>query len=163
MNIDIKEVCENYIIYEKLEQIKKHSTNNELIFLCVGNSKIWYDSFGPMVGSVLKALNFKHYIYGNNKFNINSDNLNDYVNLIYTFHNNPCIIVIDSCISNTNQPHIKIEKGSIICASLSKNSMDIGNFNIKFCINKEILLKNEIYNVMIKEIKKICRFINFVF
>ena len=153
------EVLENYKIYENVKDLKEISKKTTLIFLCVGNSKIWYDSFGPIFGSLLKLLNFNYYIYGNLKSNINANNIEDYIDMIYKFHEKPFIIVIDNAISNEEIPKIKIINGSINCAVFSKKNILVGDMGILYCLNKKHLQNLNNYNLMLKDIARMILFV----
>jgi len=61
-NINIAQ--NNYNLYKSLEKMIKKAGKREIIFLCVGNPKIWFDSFGPIVGSVLKHLKIEKLFMG---------------------------------------------------------------------------------------------------
>lgn len=159
-NINIAQ--NNYNLYKSLEKMIKKAGKREIIFLCVGNPKIWFDSFGPIVGSVLKHLKIEKFIYGNTLSYINAKNIEHYVKMIYGFHTNPFIIVFDNAISNDLEPTLKIREGEIKCASFSKNPVYVGDYNITYCLNKNHLKNNNIYFSMIKDLKNLIRMIYFV-
>lgn len=154
-------VYENYLIFDKIFKLSKISKEKQLIFLCVGNSKIWFDSFGPIVGSILKLFDLGYYIYGNTKSNITSNNLNSYIEMIYRFHNNPYIVVFDNAISKTQKPMLKIKEEPIYCSVL-KNSVLVGDMSVTYCVNSEDIKHCENYEYMLISIKKIVRMIYFV-
>ena len=50
---------------------------SDVIFLCIGTNKVVGDSFGPIIGEILKN-NIKHpkiNIIGNLKYNVNANNI----------------------------------------------------------------------------------------
>lgn len=147
----------NFNLYKKIEEMLKKGRNKEIIFLCVGNPKIWFDSFGPIIGSILKHLNIEKFIYGNTLSYINAENIESYIKMIYGFHTNPFIIVFDNALSNVSEPTLKIKEGEVKCASLSKNAVYVGDYNITYCLNKNHLKDNKNYFKMIKEIKNMVR------
>ena len=156
-------VLENYNILSKIEKLKEISKKQEVVFLCVGNPKIWFDSFGPMMGSLLKYLNLEKFIYGNLKSPIKAENLEQYVNMIYRFHINPFVVVIDSAISKASNIQLKIKEGAIKCACLSDNPLEVGDMSIMLCISKEKMLNSNNYKVLLNDVKKLSWFINYVF
>lgn len=150
---------QNYNMYQCLE--KAATQGREVVFLCVGNSKVWYDSFGPLLGGVLQCLNLNKFIYGNHKYNITAKNLGEFVNLIYRFHNNPFIIVIDSCLSRSTG--LKVSLSPCEVAAFSDEKRVIGDLSINYLINKEEIKSPSNFSKMLREIKNVARFINFVF
>ena len=156
-------VIENYNIYQQLEFLKKQAAQREVVFLCVGNSKVWFDSFGPLVGSFLQYLEFPKYIYGNLKTSITKSNVEKYIDMIYKFHINPFIVVIDSAISNTLVPKIKIKKGQTTVACMSDNPVMVGDYSILFCLNKKQMKDSFYYKNLFTCVKKVGRMIKFIF
>lgn len=153
---------ENYNIIKLLEKASKIAESREVVFLCVGNSSIWFDSFGPMVASLLMATNLKMFIYGNIKANIKADNLEEYVNLIYKFHVDPYVIVIDSALSKTSRG-LRVKEGATECGALSNSPCLVGDLSITFCMDREFIRSVENYDKLKKEVKRIGRFILFSF
>jgi len=161
-NLEILKVYKNLEIYEKLMCLKEIDKKRQIVFLCVGNFKIWFDSFGPIFGSLLKLLDFKYYIYGNIKSNITAKNINEYIDIIYKFHNNPYVIVIDNAVSNEEKPTLKIYEGETQCACLDNNGVLVGDLGIIYCLNKKNIKKPQLYYEMIKEIKTVVRWLQFI-
>lgn len=130
----------------------------KIVFMCVGNSKVWYDSFGPIVGSLLtNTYKIKSYVYGNCEKNITRTNLLSYINFIKTKHFNKKIIVIDSAINDS--PDIKIvvfRKGGVVCAYY-ENNVGIGDMGI-LCPVKTI--ESETNNI--KKIVSLAMTISFI-
>ena len=156
-------VYDNFNKYQTLKKIKNECGKRTIIFLCVGNSKIWYDSFGPVIGSLLKMLNCGYYVYGNTQSNITAKNIKDYIEMIYKFHENPYIIVFDNAISNESNPTLKIIKGQTTCAAMSDDNIKVGNLSIIYCFNNKHLKEKNNYYEMLNEIKKVLRLIKFSF
>ena len=149
-----KEFSEYYLILEKLIKI---SEEREVVFLCVGNSRVWYDCFGPIFGSVLISLGINKYIYGNTKFNITANNVSYFVELIYKFHNNPYIIVVDSILDGNFCGGLKIREKSIICAGLSNSPLEIGDMSITYSIDINNKQKYYLLDDILQKIKKMSR------
>ena len=157
--LNLCECYKNYNLYNSLSHLSKIKKEKEIVFLCVGNPKIWFDSFGPIIGSVLKNLNIKKYIYGNTRYPIVASNLKMFVDMIYRFHVNPYIIVFDNAISNCLVPTLKIKEGPVNCAVLSDESIEVGDLSIIYCFNKENIKNCNNYYEMFKEMKKLLRFL----
>ena len=138
------------------------SKNREVVFLCVGNSKIWFDSFGPMIGSLLMYLNIDKFIYGNLKKNIKGDNIEEYIDMIYRFHHNPYIVVFDSAISNREEVYLKIREGSTRCASFSSSPVDVGDLSVLLCFSKNNIKNLSNYKLLLKNVKKVAGFIKLI-
>lgn len=117
-----------------IERILKNKLNNNKnkVFICIGSSLCVGDSLGPRVGEILSAnINLKTVkIIGNNKININNQNINYITKVVNQNFNNPYIILIDSALAS------KELLGKII---INKNNMIIGK-----AIENENLVKCDI-------------------
>jgi len=165
MNIKIVNIKQNIEMLYRFENFIKNNYNN-LIFLCVGNSDVWYDSFGPIVGTLLKdKYNIPCFVYGNIYNNIKLSNLNNYIKWIKKIHFNKKIIVIDAALTNENNNILHIRKGETKCAYFNKDSLSIGdysvlcpvknefdskNFNFKNIINNSLIIVEIIYKTILK-------------
>ena len=156
-------IWNNIESFEKLHQLKKISQNRELVFLCVGNSKVWYDSFGPMFGSLLQFIGLEYYVYGNIKSNVNKDNIADYVDKIKRFHINPYIVVVDNALSYQEEFAINIINHPIKPAFLSNDTMLVGDSAILCLTPYKDIKSSKNYFKMFKEIEKISNLIKLVF
>ena len=73
--------------------------NTNIVFLCLGTSKLLADAFGPMVGSLLKTkYNIATFVYGDLNRNINAINIDEYLSMVRRFHPTAHIIIIDSAL-----------------------------------------------------------------
>ncbi len=79
------------------------NNNFNLIFLCVGNSNVVADLFGPMCGSLLKQKNKNLNVFGTLENNVTSKNLEKIFNKIKQEYVNPLIIVIDSALGQVEE------------------------------------------------------------
>lgn len=165
MDYKINKILNNIKNLKFFENFIKENHNN-LVFLCVGNSNVWYDSFGPIIGSLLKEkFNIPCFVYGNITNNINSKNLNSYIKWINKIHFDKKIVLFDSALTNENDIYVKIKKGSTKCAFYKKDSLSIGdisvlcpikenenlkNFNFKELLNNVLLISNIISNSILK-------------
>ena len=135
-------------LYKFSKIIGESRTNSysNIVFLCIGTSKIIGDSFGPLVGKKLKdkIRKEKIVILGDLKDNISALNIEKTVNKVKKTYNNPLIIAIDAALSRKEDiGKIKIYPYGIkIRKSLENNENKIGNFSIKAVVatdNKETL------------------------
>lgn len=126
---------------ENLFDIKEFS---DIIFLCIGSSRIIGDAIGPIVGSNLKYIenNYIH-IYGSIEKNLNFNNAKEIIENINFKYKNPCIITIDSALSNKYDfGNIILEKGFMkIGKALEKNLCIYSNLNIKCVVGKKFFDK----------------------
>lgn len=124
---------------EKISKISICSGFSNIIFLCVGTSKIIGDSLGPIIGSKLKCLEneFIH-IYGTIEQNLNFMNAKMIIEKINSIYENPYIITIDAALSNKGRiGDITIETGYIkIGKALEKSLCFYSNINIKCIVGK---------------------------
>lgn len=157
----ILEVEKNISIIEKLEKVKNQKRN--VVFLCVGNSSVWFDSFGPIVGSFLQTRGVDNFVYGNVRSNILMKNICEYVDMIHKFHVNPYIIVVDSSVSDVSSFELLVKEESTICGAFSENPCQIGDLKIACLVPSKDVFSDKNKNRFASQIKKICLFLNFVF
>jgi len=69
-----------------------------LVFLCIGTTKIIGDSVGPRGGDKLRANDAQAYVYGNTLRQVTAINVEDYAKMISQRHANDVVIVIDSAL-----------------------------------------------------------------
>lgn len=132
---------------------------SDLIFICIGTNKIVGDSFGPIIGEILKrnVKDRKIKVIGDLTNNINSKNIK---NIKYNC-DNPYVISIDSALSDTIEPGnvFIIKKGLVPGSALNKKAIAIGNIAIKGIVAKDekSLIKNY-YNLKNADYKLILKF-----
>lgn len=161
-----EELYNNFIsdFSTKIYNLKSDEPFSHYIFLCVGSDKITGDAFGPLVGDKLQNL-FKNYynniiVEGTLENTVSATNIKTTVNQIYTKYKKPCIIAIDSALSN------KEDIGKIIVADTkmklgkgtNKNIMAVGDISIKGIVAQDYkiarynfsTLQNTSLNLVIK-------------
>ncbi len=85
-----------------------------LVFLCVGTTKIIGDSVGPKVGDRLRENNIEAFVYGNSQRQVTAINVDDYVRMIKAKHADDLLVVIDSALGKTDDiGTIKVTKNGI--------------------------------------------------
>ena len=154
-DLEIYKILINIELANCIEKIKKTSLTRDVVFLCVGNSKVWYDSFGPMMGSLLQFFGVKNYVYGNIRSNIHKDNIHEYIKIINKFHYNPYIVVFDNAFSNNDEFGIKIMEDGVECAAFSNDPAYVGDLSILCLTPCQFIKENRHYADMLGEIKKL--------
>ena len=118
---------------EKLDNLIMNNEFSNIIFLCIGTSKIIGDAIGPIVGSKLKSIeNGYIQIYGTLENNLNFNNTKEILENINSNYTKPCIITIDAALSNNNLGNIILGNGFIkIGKALEKCLCFYSDVNIK--------------------------------
>lgn len=127
------------------------------VFLCVGTNKIKNDCFGPNMGSILKK-NFRFFVYGSLKREVNGLNFVEVFNFIKKKHENAPVIVIDNVlIKNSNNIKLIFKNEGIFPRGLSNNkhligdaSLLINGFEYNNCDNFK-----DLYKIIFLAIKKL--------
>lgn len=76
------------------------NNKKEIVFLCIGTDALLGDSFGPLVGYMLKKKKLPGYIHviGELQNTINIKNVFNISEKIYQTYYNPLVIVIDAAL-----------------------------------------------------------------
>lgn len=136
--------------FSKIMERYKQNEYSQIIFLCIGSSKIIGDSFGPLVGNKLKQkISSKDIIVvGDLKNNICALNIDKNIEIIKNNYKKPLIIAIDAALSrNEDIGKIKIYPYGIkIRKALDDEEKIIGDLSIKAVVanNKKIGISNYI-------------------
>lgn len=113
------------------QEIKRHVTNP--VYMCIGTDKVFSDSLGPKVGSLLNENMEKPcFVYGLRKQNITAENLVYCHQFIKQMHPNSQIVVVDAAVGTREQiGKIQISHGGIIPgAATNKNLPSVGDVSI---------------------------------
>lgn len=137
-------------------------SNKDIVFVCIGTTSIIGDSFGPVVGTVLKKIlrqNKNVTVIGDILNCITYKEIKSNMNIINNKYPNSLIIVIDSALadrSNIGKVYIQ-NRGLKYAESLRKNNEIIGNMSIKAVVGENCFdnAKNfyNLKNVSIHRIK----------
>lgn len=103
------------------------------VFMCIGTDKVFADSLGPRVGSMLNArLQVPRYVYGLNERNITAENLAYCYDFIRRFHPSNQIVVIDAAVGTADQlGNVQLCDGGIVPgAATNKNLPEVGDVSI---------------------------------
>ena len=97
--------------------------------LCVGNSKIIGDCFGPLVGeSLISKYNIPIHIYGRKNRNITSSSLHDFYTMILQYHDG--ILVLDSALCPSPYLGTLSFQDTSCVVDILHHPQKIGNFHI---------------------------------
>lgn len=138
---------------EQIVNLINHNRFSNIIFLCIGTSKIIGDAIGPMVGSNIKSLENEYvHIYGTVENNLNFNNAKKIIEDINSNYINPCIITIDAALSNNNNSgDIVLGKGFMkIGKALEKSLCFYSDINIKCVVGKYSYNKNRNFDILQK-------------
>ena len=147
--------CQTYTKFKEnlLYEINKVKNQySDYVFLCIGTSKITGDAFGPFVGEFLtNIIPNEEYIHviGNIKNNVSYLNAENSIKQIYEQFENPCIIAIDSALSNTkNIGEIFVRNTPVkLGKCIGKKKYEIGNISITGVVGPNVDLP--FYNFLI--------------
>lgn len=112
---------------------KELAQNKSPVFMCIGTEKVFSDSLGPRVGTLLNnCMQAPIFVYGMCEQNITADNLLYCYNFIKTMHPNNTIVVVDAAVGSANQiGKIQICEGGIYPgAATNKNLPAVGDLGI---------------------------------
>lgn len=127
----------------KIYNLKSDKPFSDYIFLCVGSDKVTGDAFGPLVGEKLNTLfkNFYNniYVFGTLENTICGTNLEKRLQDIYQNYKNPCIIAIDSALSNKDDigKIVVTDQKMRLGKGVGKNIILAGNISIKGVVARD--------------------------
>ena len=135
----------NFEEYVKNLKRKLAYNKKEILFVCIGTSKVLWDSIGPFVGSYLKQKINEKQVLGDMNKNICSK-----WDLIYNYSKlkNKFIIAIDTAfVSEKVSEQIFISNNPLVMGlAVNKNKGIIGNISIKIAISDLKLVNYEYVN-----------------
>ena len=103
------------------------------VYMCIGTDKVFSDSLGPRVGSLLnEQMATPDFVYGMVAANITAENLAACHDLIRRLHPDSQIIVIDAAVGTEDQiGSVQISDGGITPgAATNKNLPQVGDLGI---------------------------------
>lgn len=116
------------------EELKDKITNaNAPVFMCIGTEKVFSDSLGPRVGTLLNlAMREPLFVYGLIEKNITAENLCKSYEFIKSMHPDNPIVVIDAGVGEQAQlGNVQLCDGGILPgAATNKNLPEIGDVGI---------------------------------
>lgn len=116
-----------------VETLKEQTKNCSVVYMCIGTEKVFSDSLGPRVGTLLNEnLIYPAFVYGLCSQNITAENLLYSYNFIKALHPDSKIVVIDAAVGAQDQiGKIQICDGGILPgAATNKNLPSVGDVGI---------------------------------
>lgn len=156
---------ENELKTKISREIENEGISN-IVFLCIGTSKIIGDAIGPAIGSRLKCIESEYVqVYGTIEKNLNFKNTKEVIENIFNKYKNPYIVTIDAALSNKrNFGDIVLGSGYIkIGKALEKSLCFNSNISIKCVVGKKYQDKIKNFDVLRSvEIKNLVKFSEYV-
>ena len=116
------------------EAIKSKLTNgNAPVYMCIGTEKVFSDSLGPRVGTLINlAMDEPAFVYGLVEQNITAENLCKSYEFIKSMHPDNPIVVVDAGVGELAQfGNVQLCDGGILPgAATNKNLPEIGDVGI---------------------------------
>lgn len=117
---------------EKLAALLRGKLNDP-VFLCIGTEKVFSDSLGPKVGTLLNENMRKPcFVYGLRGQNVTAENLCHCCEFVRKVHPDSQIVVVDAAVGSREQiGHVQISDGGIVPgAATNKNLPSVGDVGI---------------------------------
>lgn len=111
----------------------KIASDNSPVYMCIGTEKVFSDSLGPRVGTLLNlAMDSPMFVYGLIEQNITAENLCKSYEFIKAMHPDNPIVVIDAGVGEQAQlGKVQLCDGGILPgAATNKNLPEIGDVGI---------------------------------
>lgn len=111
----------------------KLANGNPPVYMCIGTEKVFSDSLGPRVGTLLNLqMNEPSFVYGLIEQNITAENLLKSYEFIKSMHPDNPIVVVDAGVGDADQlGKVQLCDGGILPgAATNKNLPEIGDVGI---------------------------------
>ena len=131
LEVNIYKQTDKYLFSEAFKE--KLNGNNATVFMCIGTEKVFSDSLGPRVGTLLNAqMKEPMFVYGLRDRNITAENLCRSYDFIRAMHPNSRVVVIDAGVGEAEQlGKVQLCDGGILPgAATNKNLPEIGDVGI---------------------------------
>lgn len=115
-----------------------HSTEKDVIFLCIGSDRYIVDSLGPLVGTMLQEnKSFSYHVYGTLDCPVHALNLEKTSKEINQQFPNSLLIAVDACIGEKKDVgKVIIEKGPLFPGkAMNKQLVEVGDYHIKAVVS----------------------------
>lgn len=116
-----------------VSELKSKTQCNNTVYMCIGTEKVFSDSLGPRVGTLLNEnMICPSFVYGLRDQNITAENLLYSYNFIKALHPDSKIVVIDAAVGTKDQiGKIQLCDGGILPgAATNKNLPSVGDVGI---------------------------------
>ena len=113
--------------------LQSKTQSKQTVYMCIGTEKVFSDSLGPRVGSILnEKMTVPAFVYGLCEQNITAENLLYSYSFIKALHPESKIVVIDAAVGSPEQiGRIQISDGGIMPgAATNKNLPSVGDVGI---------------------------------
>lgn len=129
-----------------LEKIcRQRSSNQPLVFLCIGSDRATGDSLGPIIGYKLKQRRISSaYVYGTLENPVHAKNLGDVIREIHDTFERPFIVAIDASLGKASHVgYFTLGEGSLKPgAGVGKELPQVGNLYVTGIVNLSGFLEN---------------------
>ncbi|CAH0193693.1 spore protease YyaC [Peribacillus sp. Bi134] len=111
--------------------------SKEIIFLCIGSDRSTGDSFGPLVGTMLRENQVPYHVFGTLADPVHAHNLKSVLKEIKKQFKNPFIFGIDACLGGYHQiGSIFLTKGPFTPGeAMNKSLPELGDYHLKAVVN----------------------------
>lgn len=138
--------------------LKASKEEKEVVIICIGSDKYIFDSFGPVLGQLIKEkrlLNIK--VYGTLDNPIHALNLQKEFEIIRNKHKNSFIIGVDASVTtkNISERIAFLNKSIEPGLAFNKKLIPVGDCSIIFRVSKEEA--SEIKEMRISEVYNECK------
>ncbi len=148
---------------EKMSAELKEKMSSSPVFMCIGTEKVFSDSLGPRVGTLLnRDMKTPSFVYGLCEQNITAENLLYCYNFIKAMHPDSQIVVVDAAVGSTEQiGKIQISEGGIYPgAATNKNLPSVGDIGIVGIVAEKGM--NDFYTLNTEKDKLVARVAQFI-
>jgi putative sporulation protein YyaC len=115
--------------------LNSNKSYETIAFICIGTDRCTGDSYGPMVGSMLKGLQSNQIkVYGTLHEPIHANNLSETLNSINL--ENALVVAIDACLGNSVGEIIIQNKSIKPGAAVGKSLPQVGDISIMGVVNQ---------------------------
>ncbi len=135
---EIKSHYEDDDTIDILSSCLKEKLSSNTIVVCIGTDRCIGDALGPIVGTMLKKVDFKYPVYGTLRDPIHAVNLKENLDSIYKQHLNPYVVAVDACLGEKNYiGNIQIRYGPIYPGKgVGKSLPSVGDLSIVGIVDK---------------------------
>jgi len=131
-----------------LEKIcRQRSSNQPLVFLCIGSDRATGDSLGPIIGYKLKQRRLScAYVYGTLEHPVHAKNLSDVIREIHDTFDRPFIVAIDASLGKASHVgYFTLGEGALKPgAGVGKELPQVGNLYVTGIVNLSGFLENSL-------------------
>ena len=144
-----KQISSSYEFGKQLLEKICHqkSTNQPLVFLCIGSDRATGDSLGPIIGYKLKQRRLSSaYVYGTLENPVHAKNLGEVIREIHDTFEHPFIVAIDASLGKSSHiGYFTLNEGALKPgAGVGKELPQVGNLYVTGIVNLSGFLENSL-------------------